>query len=177
MTAVVAPSRKHFWTNLLGNQLVWVCAVSGAGHGTQWPALLSATVYVVSQLLSSRVPRKDAFLIILALACAFGVDGSASASGAVRYAAAPWEWLPPPWILALWASFATTLTVSMAFLQRNRWLPIAFGGLLAPVAYVSASRGFAAVEFSAPSWIGVLILGTTWAAALSLLCHVARRTS
>ncbi|PSD26965.1 DUF2878 domain-containing protein, partial [Stenotrophomonas maltophilia] len=33
-------------------------------------------------------------------------DASAAASGTVRYAAAPLGWVPPPWIMALWAAFA-----------------------------------------------------------------------
>lgn len=167
--------RWRLWVNLLGNQGVWLCAVAGAGEGLQWPALLSASVYVASQLLISRNPRGDLCLVLLALACAFSVDGSAAASGTVFYAAASWGWIPPPWILALWASFAMTLTTSMAFLQRHWLLPIVFGLLLAPLAYISASRGFSAVQFSAPAWHGTTLLGSTWAAALSLLCRVARQ--
>jgi len=167
--------RWRFWANLLGNQVVWLCAVAGAGQGLQWPALISAGIYVASQLLMSPHPRKDLCLIVFAMACAFGVDGVAAAGGSVLYAAAPWGWIPPPWILTLWASFAMTLTVSMAFLQRHWLLPVVFGLLLAPLAYVSASRGFAAVQFSAPAWHGLLVLGATWAAALTLLCRVARQ--
>lgn len=175
MTAGATAPRWRFWANLLGNQLVWLCAVASAGKGLQWPALLSASVYVACQLLISPHPRRDLCLALLALTCAFGVDGSAAASGTVLYAAAPWGWIPPPWILALWASFAMTLTASMAFLQRSWLLPVVFGLLLAPLAYLSASRGFAAVQFSAPAWHGLLMLGVAWAAALSLLCRVARQ--
>lgn len=175
MTEFNPAPRWRFWTNLLGNQVVWLCAVAGAGQGLQWPALISAGVYLASQLLMSPHSRSDLRLVVLALACSFGVDGVAVASGFVLYSAAPWGWIPPPWILALWASFAMTLTASMAFLQRHWLLPVVFGLLLAPLAYVSASRGFAAVEFSAPEWHGLLMLGATWAAALSLLCRVARQ--
>lgn len=76
------------WVNLVGNQLVWLCAVAGAGRGWQWPALLSAALYIGSQLSSSPHVRLDLRLILLALACAWLVDASAAASGSVRYAAA-----------------------------------------------------------------------------------------
>ena len=59
---------RRFWTNLLGNQLVWLCAVAGAGRGWQWPALLAATIYIGSQLLTSPHPRLDLRLMLLALA-------------------------------------------------------------------------------------------------------------
>lgn len=168
---------RRTWANLLGNQLVWLCAVFGAGRGWQWPALLAATLYVVSQLATAAQPRLELRLLLLALACAWLVDGSAAASGALRYAAAPWGWAPPPWIMALWAAFAMTLTASMTFLQRHWLLPIVFGLLLAPLAYLSAARGFDAVQFATPRWHGVLLLGLGWAIALPLLVWVAHRGS
>ncbi|MNN25972.1 hypothetical protein D3C81_1394650 [compost metagenome] len=165
---------RRTWVNVMGNQLVWLCAVAGAGRGWQWPAMLSATVYIGSQLLTSSQPRLDLRLLLLALACAWLVDGSAAASGGVHYAAAPLGWVPPPWIFALWAAFAMTLTTSMAFLQRHWLLPVALG-LLAPLAYLSAARGFQAVHFTPPAWQGVATLALGWCIALSLLCAVARR--
>jgi len=168
---------NRFWINLIGNQLVWLCAVAGAGRGLQWPALLAAALYVASQLASSAQPRRELRLLVLALACAWLVDASAAASGTVRYAAAPLGWVPPPWILALWAAFAMTLTGSMAFLHRHLALPILFGLLLAPLAYLSAARGFGAVQFTSPAWRGLLVLGIGWSVALSLLCCVAQHGS
>ncbi|WP_329810112.1 DUF2878 domain-containing protein [Stenotrophomonas sp. SMYL8] len=166
---------RRFWTNLLGNQLVWLCAVAGAGRGWQWPALLAATIYIGSQLLTSPQPRLDLRLLMLALVCAWLVDATAAASGTVRYAAAPLGWAPPPWIMALWAAFAMTLATSMCFLQRHPVLPPLFGLLLAPLAYLSAARGFDAVRFADPVWPGLLVLGAGWSIALSLLCWTARR--
>lgn len=168
---------RHVWANMLGNQLVWLCAVAGAARGWQWPALLAATLYVGSQLLVSAQPKVDLRLLALALACAWLVDGSAAASGTVHYAAAPLGWAPPPWILALWIAFAATINVSMAFLQRHILLPILFGLLLAPLAYLSASRAFGAVELRHPGWHGLLILGIGWSIALPILCNAARRWS
>ncbi|KRG64234.1 hypothetical protein ABB26_08600 [Stenotrophomonas humi] len=163
--------------NLLGNQLVWLCAVAGAGRGWQWPALLASALYVVSQFASASQPRVELRLLLLALVCAWLVDGVAAASGRVDYAAAPLGWIPPPWIMALWAAFAMTLTSSMAFLRRNWLLPVTFGLLLAPLAYLSAARGFDAVRFAAPAWQGVLLLGVGWSVALTLLTLCARHWS
>lgn len=168
---------RRTWLNLLGNQAVWLCAVAGAGRGLQWPALLAATLFVASQLSTSPLPRVELRLLVLALACAWLVDGAAAAAGVVRYAAAPLGWMPPPWIHALWASFAMTINASMAFLQRNTALPVCFGLLLAPLAYLSASRGFDAVQLSPPAWKGLLTLGIGWSIALPLLCSAARRWS
>lgn len=175
MTHWTVPARGRWWANLLGNQGVWLCAVAGAAHGWQWPALLAAGMYVASQLLTSPRAGTDLRLMLLALGCATGVDGLAAASGAVQYAASPWGWFPPPWILALWASFAMTLTTSLSILQRHWTLAAVFGLLLAPLAYVSAERGFSSVHFASPMWHGMVLLGSAWAVALLLLRAVAMR--
>lgn len=168
---------RRILPNLIGNQLVWLCAVAGAGRGWQWPALLAATIYIVGQLSVASQPRVELRLMLLALGCAWLVDGVAAMLGSLRYAAAPWGSVPPPWIMALWAAFAMTLTSSMRFLQGHWLRPILFGLLLAPVAYLSAARGFNAVQFAAPRWLGLLWLGLGWSIALSLLCTAARRWS
>ncbi|HEY9255282.1 MAG TPA: DUF2878 domain-containing protein, partial [Stenotrophomonas sp.] len=47
----------------------------------------------------------------------------------------------------------------------------------APLAYLSAARGFGAVQFTSPAWRGLLVLGIGWSVALSLLCCVAQHGS
>lgn len=162
------------WLNLLGNQLVWLCAVAGAGRGWQWPALLAAATYISLQLAAAPAPAVELRLIALALACGCAVDGVAAASGTVVYAAAVRSWAPPLWILALWAAFAMTLNVSMAFLQRRAWLAAGFGLLLAPLAYLSAARGWEVVTFPPPRWQGLAVLGAGWGLALPLMVGCAR---
>jgi len=166
---------KRTWANLLGNQLVWLCAVIGAGHGLRWPALVAAAVYVGSQLAWSAQPSVEVRLLLVAVGCGLVVDGLAGASGWVTYAAGndP-AWIAPVWILALWAAFAMTLTVSFAVLQRHLIAAALVGLLSAPLAYLSAARGWSSVVFTAPPWHGVLLLGLGWAVALPLLAACAR---
>lgn len=163
----------RFWANVVGNQLVWLCAVIGAGHGLRWPALLAAGLYVASQLAWSSQPGVELKLLGVALLCGLLVDGAAGASGWVAYAASDAPWLAPVWILALWAAFSMTLTVSFAALQRHLGLAMLVG-LLAPLAYLSAARGWSSVVFTAPAWQGVALLGAGWALALPLLAACAR---
>lgn len=174
---IAAAVLRGAWVNVIGNQLVWLCAVAGAGRGLQWPALVAAALYITSQLAGDPRAGTKVRLLLLALPCAVLVDGTAAATGVVHYMAAPLGALPPPWILALWAAFAMTLPVSMVFLQRHWLLPAAFGLLLAPLAYLSAARGFHAVQFSAQAWQGVVLLGVGWSLALSVLCQAARHWS
>jgi hypothetical protein len=165
----------RFWANVIGNQLVWLCAVIGAGYGLRWPALVAAAVYVGTQLALSAQPSVDLRLMLVAIACGLVVDGFAGASGWVIYAAGndP-TWVAPVWILALWAAFAMTLTVSFAVLQRHLVAAALVGLLLAPLAYLSAARGWSSVVFAPPQWHGVLLLGVGWAIALPVLAACAR---
>jgi len=165
----------RFWANVIGNQLVWLCAVIGAGHGLRWPALVAAAVYVGSQLAQSAQPSVELKLMLVAIGCGLVVDGLAGASGWVLYAAGnDSAWIAPVWILALWAAFAMTLTVSFAVLQRHLVAAALVGLLLAPLAYLSAARGWSSVVFAAPQWQGVLLLGLGWAIALPVLAACAR---
>jgi hypothetical protein len=165
--AAAKADMRRFWANLLGNQLVWLCAVAGAGR--QWPAAGRVALHR-QPAADLAAPRLDLRLMLLALACAWLVDASAAASGTVRYAAAPLGWAPPPWIMALWAAFAMTLTTSMRFLQRHPALPALFGLLLAPLAYLSP-RAVSMRCGSRSRMAGLLVLGAGWSIALSLLCR------
>ncbi len=165
----------RFWANVIGNQLVWLCAVIGAGHGLRWPALVAAAAYVGSQLALTAQPSVELRLMLVAIGCGLLVDGLAGASGWVTYAAANERaWIAPVWILALWAAFAMTLTVSFAVLQQHLIAAALVGLLLAPLAYLSAARGWSSVVFATPQWHGVLLLGLGWAVALPLLAACAR---
>ena len=60
---------RHFWANVIGNQLVWLCAVVGAGQGLRWPALLAWLGGVSTyHLLANLYPDVGATLPALVLA-------------------------------------------------------------------------------------------------------------
>lgn len=163
----------RFWSNLLGYQMVWFCAVIGAGRGYAWPGVVAALAFVAWQWASSEDRARDARVLLVALVCGCALDGALAASGLLRYAAA-WTGaaFAPAWILALWAAFAMTLPVSLAFLQRSVWLAAAFGAIGGPLAYWGASRGFDAVAFDSP-WRASAVLAAGWGASMAILAHVA----
>jgi len=77
--------------------------------------------------------------------------------------------------LCLWASFALTLTRSLAWLMRRPWLGALFGALGGPLAYASAARGFGAVELVPTAARALAGLALGWGAAIPALAYVARR--
>lgn len=163
-------------SNLIGYQLVWWCAVIGAGRGMAWLGVLAAGVFVAAEWLASPSRGVLLRLCVMALLCGVIVDGVLAASGWAWYASAwPSSGFAPLWILALWCAFATTLLSSMALLQRHRLLALALGAIGGPLAYLGAERGFAAVTFAPPSWHGLAWLALGWGIALPALATCARR--
>lgn len=163
------------WLNAIGYQVVWFCAVIGAGNGHAWPGVLAALGFIGWQMAVSRRRSVDLRLVIVALGCGCLVDGSLAASGLIDYAA---TWSPafaPWWILGVWASFAMTLTHSMRFLQRSAWLPMLLGGIGGPMAYAGAAQGWQAMVFAAPGRCGVAALVVAWGIALPVLVALAKR--
>ncbi|MBC7989011.1 MAG: DUF2878 domain-containing protein [Luteimonas sp.] len=164
------------WTNVLGYQMVWFCAVIGAGLGLAWPGVAAATAFVAWQLAMSPQRLVEARLLVLALALGAIVDGMLAWRGWASYAA-PWPStsFSPIWILALWAAFSQTVTQSLGILQRNLMLALVFGAIGGPLAYLGASRGFGAVTLSTPDWPSLAWLAFGWGIAMVLLSQAARR--
>jgi hypothetical protein len=167
-----------FWASLLGYQTVWFAAVIGAGHGLAWPGVAGTLVYVACQLAVARHWQAD--LSLLATAVVFGLllDGGLIHWRLASYAA-PWPSaaVAPAWILALWITFALTLTQSLAWLQTRLWLAALLGLIGGPLAYLGASRGWHVVRFAEPSWRGLFCLAAGWALATPALAWLARRWS
>ncbi|MBD9480959.1 DUF2878 domain-containing protein [Pseudoxanthomonas sp. PXM02] len=161
--------------NVLGNQLVWLVAVIAAGKDMAWPGVLASAVFVGLHLRVARTPLVELKLVVAAIGCGLLVDGVAGSQGWLVYRAAPLgSAIAAPWILALWAALAVTLTVSMHGLQRRLWLAMIVGGIGGPLAYLAAARGWGSVALVNPEWVGLLWLGSAWAVALPGLLWAAR---
>lgn len=166
------------WLNAIGYQIVWFCAVIGAGSGRWWPALAASMVFVAWQWAVSRQRMVDLRLLAAALGCGLLIDGGMAASGLAGYAAAwPVDGFAPAWILAVWAAFAMTLNQSMRWMQPRLWIAGLLGAVGGPLAYLGAARGWGAVEFAAPHWQALLGLAVAWALAMPLLAGLGRRWS
>ena len=167
-----------FWASLVGYQLVWFAAVIGGGRGLAWPGIAGMLLYAACQLVGARHYKADLSLMATAIVLGLLVDGGLIRAGLASYAAAwPSAALAPAWILALWATFATTFTQSLSWLQTRLWLAVLLGAVGGPLAYLSAARGWHVVSFADPAWRGLLWLGIGWALATPALAWLARRWS
>lgn len=79
-------------------------------------------------------------------------------------------WLTPPWLVALWAIFMTTLNHSLGWIGRKPWLPFVLAPMAGPFAYWSASQlGAVSLPALLPS---LLALAIGWLIVFPLLLFV-----
>lgn len=173
-------SRVSIWANFIGYQVAWIIVVSAAGHNRPWFALLPTAAFIGWQLAASERRAADLRLMAAAIVCGVIIDGSVSFLGWLHYAAGSPGAPPggaPLWILSLWMSFSLTMPRSLKWLQGRPVLSLLLGAIGAPLAYLSAARGFDAVHFSDPTFKGIAGLAVGWAVAVPILLHLAARGS
>ncbi|WP_372985339.1 DUF2878 domain-containing protein [Marinobacter sp.] len=78
----------------------------------------------------------------------------------------------PPWLVAIWAIFMTTLCHSLDWISRNRWLPFVLAPIAGPFAYWSASK-LGAVSLPDQT-LSLLALAAGWLVVFPLLLFVRR---
>lgn len=160
--------------NFVAFQVGWLSCVLGAAKGLPWLGLAVTSVVVALHLHWAERPAAEARLVSYALLMGVVLDGSLVASELLRYQAGllPWP-LPPYWILALWALFATTPNVSMRWLHGRYLLAVLFGALGGPLSYWAGAR-LGAVELVSPAFAFVA-LAMAWAIAMPVLMAIAAR--
>jgi len=155
-------------------QAGWLACVLGAAHGMPWAGVAVAAAVVAWHAARARRPVQELKLVALAVLAGALFDSALAAGGWIVFAPdAAASGLAPWWILALWALFATTLNVSLAWLRLRLPLAALLGALCGPLAYWAGAR-LGALELRQPAAaLGALAL--VWAAALPGLLAAARR--
>lgn len=171
------PVRAAFLTlavNVALFQAGWLACVLGAAHGMPWAGIAAAAAVVAWHVARARRPAQELKLAALAVLAGALCDSALAASGWIGFAPdAPAPGLAPWWILAMWALFATTLNVSLAWLRSRLPLAGLLGAISGPLAYFAGAR-LGALELRQPvAAVGALAL--VWAVALPGLLAAARR--
>ena len=84
--------------------------------------------------------------------------------------------LPPPWLLAMWAQFATTFRFSLRSVMMRPVPAVLFGAAGGPIAFLAGER-LGAVTLQPPLGYGLMRLSISWAIALGIFSAVARRVT
>jgi hypothetical protein len=160
--------------NFIAFQAAWfACVLGGANDRALVGTMVVAAVIGLHLALAQR-PRPEALLIAVAAVIGLVWDSWLVAFGLMSYTTgnlAPG--VAPYWIVAMWALFATSLNLSMAWLKGRPWLAALFGAVGGPLAYLAGAR-LGGLQMSDP----VLALGAQslgWAVLLPILTRLATR--
>ena len=82
--------------------------------------------------------------------------------------------LPPPWLLAMWAQFATTFRYRLRPVVTRPIRAALLGAAGGPLAFLAGER-LGAVTLLPPVTYGLLRLSVSWAIALLVFSAVVRR--
>lgn len=159
--------------NIIAFQISWFACVLGAAHGMPWLGML---VTLVAVLLHTRLQaNKRNTLISIVCVTLLGslLDQSLLSFGLSHFPAHDIHpLLLPSWMYALWLAFATTLNVSLKWMQDKPMLAVGFGVVGGPLAYLSASK-LGAITFTTPM-VSYAVLALGWGLLTPLLLKLAK---
>jgi hypothetical protein len=150
-------------------QTGWFACVLGAawGHGTA--GAIAAAALMAGHLAASPDRRVDLRTMFATLAVGAVVEGGQIAAGTYQTlgGSAPGG-VPPLWLLALWAHFATTFRYSLRAVVARPWAAVLFGALGGPVAFLAGER-LGAVTLTRPLVTAGAALALGWALAMGVV--------
>jgi len=158
--------------NVIQFQLGWFACVLAAANDRAWVGALVALTLASIHIARAAAPRRELWLCLAAAALGLVLDSGMTLAGLVSYRSEfpPWA---PPWLVAMWVLFATTLNVSMRWLRGRPVLALLLGAVAGPLAYLGGAR-LGAMELlrQRPA---LIVLAVGWAVALPLLTSIAAR--
>ena len=165
---------KNIIINFVLFQTSWFACVIGAGKQMPWLGVFVTIGIVAWHLASAKNARAELVLLLIALLIGGLFDQLMQSTGLISYEAHGWsDALIPPWILALWLAFTTTLNVSLRWM-RGKWLVATLFGLIGgPLAYIGAEKLGAVSLNNLP--LHFVALGLGWGIVTPLLLMVAQK--
>jgi FtsH-binding integral membrane protein len=152
--------RKIF--NYIGLQIGWLACAIGAAQGMAWLGPLVVALYLGLHLYGSPKRSQELRFILFVGLMGMVVDSLKKITGLITYAGdLPLTWLAPPWIIAMWLLFSTSLNGSLSWLKGRYVLAGILGAVFGPLSYVSGSR-LGAASFNDDFWVTIGILAVVW---------------
>ena len=158
-------------------QIGWfACVLGGASH-RPWTGFLIAGVLLGAHLTLSPERSLEVGLVVLATAVGAVVEMGQIAAGSYGFTSGTvMDALPPPWLLAMWAQFATTFRYSLRPVITRPIRAALLGAAGGPLAFLAGER-LGAVTLLPPLTYGLLRLSASWAIALLVFSAVVRRVA
>ena len=122
-------------------QIGWfACVLGGASH-RPWTGFLVAMILVGVHLALSVERSLEVRLVVLATAVGAVVEAIQIATGTYRFTSGTVsDALAPPWLLAMWAQFATTFRFSLRSVIMRPVPAVLFGAAGGPLAFLVGER-------------------------------------
>lgn len=155
-------------------QVAWFACAWGAAQGRPEVAAAGSALAVAWYL--ARSPNRPRALALVAVGAGVGLfaDTALVRAGLLAFPAQPEASWSPPWMVALWAAFATTVGESLAWLSRRAIPAALLGSIAGPVGYAAGAR-LGAIDLSGEPAVAAVAIGAVWAVALPALGALERR--
>jgi uncharacterized protein DUF2878 len=165
---------KPLW-NFLAFQAGWFATVLLAAEGRPLLGAICTLPLIALHLAFVAQPRREAIFLLVAGGLGCLCDAALGLAGWIQLTGT--QGLGPVflfWFAALWANFATTIDISLRWLQPKPGLGLVFGLVGGPAAYWAGER-LGAVSFPDGRAKALIAIALIWAVATPLLTETARR--
>ncbi len=170
------PSALKLW-NFFQFQVGWFALVLGAAQGYPWLGAAVALALLAVNLRLDSLPWREGSLLLAVGFVGWLWESLLHGAGLVRFnpGAGPhlFGWMAPLWMAVLWMNFASTLNVSLAWLQGRHRLAALCGAVGGPLAFFAGEKlgAITLVE----GWLTLGVLGLAWLLFTPLLLWAAPR--
>lgn len=149
----------------------------GPAFGHPWLGAALGMVPIVAHLALTRRRRDALVLTLWTAAIGLAVDTAQIAGGTLRFdAGTVASWLPPPWLVLVWAQFAMTFHFGLKWLKGRLLAAALFGALGGPLAFLAGQR-LGVVALHPDLWPSLVSLALTWGVAIPAAVRLAERQS
>ncbi len=163
--------------NIIGFQLGWFSCILGSAYQLPWLGVLSAAIILLAHTARSQHWPSEVSLLLAAMFIGLIFDAMALNLGWITFMPVSY-WpsaLPPPWMIMLWALFASTMNSSLSWLKPRLWLAILLGAIAGPMCYWAGAK-LGALKITDLKF-AMVYLSVGWAIILPTMLKIASLTN
>ena len=165
--------------NAVGYEVVWFILIIGSGWGViGFPVLVLVPFLLLHGWLMKPCAAEWRFLGLAGI-YGFLLDTLLGLAGVMQYgSAAPFPWMCPAWLVAVWVSFAATFYHSLSVLDHKPFIAMCVGLIGGPLAYYGGAKisGGQIILPEAPL-ISLVVLAIVWGITVPLLFKIKQSTT
>lgn len=152
-------------------QLNWFAALIGASYHFEYLGFFTVMISMLFHLKYTEHKQGEIKVYLSAIGIGLTVDTILMARNVLDFGEhAVWGAISPPFMIALWLNFATTLNWSMQWMREKYKLGSIFGAIGGPLAYYGGVK-LGAATWGMAEFYAFLHIGIAWAFAMPLLLY------